>query len=413
MKNTLLSKIIMHAYSTSPSYNNIMNDNKIDPETITTKEDLDKLPLFDKEQMNEDIGNFLSLNYNYNNKKEIIMQKTVGTTGQPFVVLWTKHDYECSLSSQWIHRNTNFGINPSHRFCSFYNSEGLKRIPAIRIINNKQEISFNKRYLDDEIFEIYYEQMLFYKPDWLYIQPSIAYMLSSFISQNGLKVPSSIKYIELIGDYLFPSYRTTINNAFGVPICNMYWCTETNGIAYECSKRNLHLISHNVVVEILKNGVPVDYGQEGDVYITSLCNTAMPIIRYRLGDRAILLPYDYCDCGNTEPIIKITPNRIGEFLFSGGSESYKTSKIVYPIERTPNFLINNQTIKFQIVQISDNAFTTFFIKNNNVYGHEEDIRNEFISELGDFGYKNAEWKISFIDSPLPNKQTGIFKSERV
>jgi phenylacetate-CoA ligase len=412
LEDTLLNRIIMHTYSTVPSYNNIINDNNIDPETIRTKEDLVKLPLFDKNQIKDDIVNFLSLDYNFKNdpKGELTTQSTAGNTGQPFIVFWTKRDYVVSISHHWRYRNTNFGINSSHRFCSFFISEIHKRIPAFSVMNNKREICFNKRYFDDEILEIYYEQMLFYKPNWLFIQPSIAYMLSGFISENGLKVPPSIKYIELVGEHAFPSYRAAINDVFNVPTSNMYWSAETNGIAHECSKGNLHIVSDNVVVEILNNGNTVDYGQEGDVYVTSLCNTAMPFIRYRLDDRAILFPGDYCDCGNIEPVIRLISKRNGEFLFAGGDGSYKGSRIIHPIERMSfDFLTNTESIKFQIIQIKDDVFTVSFIKNNEVEGHEEEIKSQFKYEMEKTGFENFNWEISFVDSPFPEKQTGIFK----
>jgi phenylacetate-CoA ligase len=50
------------------------------------------------------------------------------------------------------------------------------------------------------------------------------------------------------------------------------------------------------IVEILRDGLPVAPGEDGDVVVTDLVNHAMPLIRYRIGDVASFLP-GTCQCG--------------------------------------------------------------------------------------------------------------------
>ena len=54
-----------------------------------------------------------------------------------------------------------------------------------------------------------------------------------------------------------------------------------------------------------QDGMPVSPGEEGDVVVTSLYSMAMPLLRYRLADRAILVQSERtrCPCGRQTEII--------------------------------------------------------------------------------------------------------------
>ena len=75
----------------------------------------------------------------------------------------------------------------------------------------------------------------------------------------------------------------------------------------------MHVIENNVIVEVLKDGKPV-LNEEGDIYITSLKNYAMPFIRYETGDRGILKTEHNCKCGNKSPVLVILSGRSSDFI---------------------------------------------------------------------------------------------------
>ena len=66
-------------------------------------------------------------------------------------------------------------------------------------------------------------------------------------------------------------------------------------------------------IEILNDCRPVKPGETGRVYITSLINTVMPIIRYELGDLAAWVPGD-CSCGLWWPRLSLFQGRIGDVI---------------------------------------------------------------------------------------------------
>ncbi len=87
--------------------------------------------------------------------------------------------------------------------------------------------------------------------------------------------------------------------AFQAPAVDVYVTNEFGVLAWSCPMRRdvLHVNDDGFVIEVLgKDGKPVPPGTLGELVITSLGLTAMPLIRYNMGDMAAILP-ERCDCG--------------------------------------------------------------------------------------------------------------------
>ena len=93
--------------------------------------------------------------------------------------------------------------------------------------------------------------------------------------------------------------RKFIEKAFGAEVFDIYGCTEIKEIAWECEKHEgYHINEDDVYVEILHGESPAKPGEVGDIVLTDLRNKAMPLIRYRIGDRGLLIAGN-CSCGRT------------------------------------------------------------------------------------------------------------------
>lgn len=76
-----------------------------------------------------------------------------------------------------------------------------------------------------------------------------------------------------------------------------YGSPECRGIAYECEAHDGHHVAEEgYVVEVLKDLRPAQPGEMGDVVITDLDSFSVPLIRYRIGDRAVVVN-ETCACG--------------------------------------------------------------------------------------------------------------------
>lgn len=124
------------------------------------------------------------------------------------------------------------------------------------------------------------------------------YEIARMARQRGLKpVPPGaiVTTAETLHDFM----RAEIEEVFGAPVYDRYGSRECGDIAAECPQaRSLHVFPWNCYVEVVDAaGRRLPPGQEGDVVVTSLTNRTMPLIRYRIGDRAAMLPDGRCACG--------------------------------------------------------------------------------------------------------------------
>jgi len=87
--------------------------------------------------------------------------------------------------------------------------------------------------------------------------------------------------------------------AFRAPAVDVYVTNEFGVIAWSCPVRRdlLHVNDDAFVVEVIgPDGRPVPPGTHGELVVTSLGLTSMPLIRYRMGDVAARVA-EPCECG--------------------------------------------------------------------------------------------------------------------
>lgn len=122
------------------------------------------------------------------------------------------------------------------------------------------------------------------------------------------------------GSLLLPDRRDYIEGVLETNIYNAYALTEFGLVASECSeKQGLHVDTTTIIAEVVDDyGIPVANGQSGGLVLSSLANTAMPLIRYKTGDYASVIP-GVCSCGMSGPRINIHAGRsVPCFKFSSG-----------------------------------------------------------------------------------------------
>ena len=89
---------------------------------------------------------------------------------------------------------------------------------------------------------------------------------------------------EVLGSKLFPHYGSREMALGGAITCEAH--------------AGMHLRENHVIAEIVSpEGKPLPAGEWGELVITTIGMEAMPLIRYRTGDRARILP-DICPCGS-------------------------------------------------------------------------------------------------------------------
>jgi len=127
-------------------------------------------------------------------------------------------------------------------------------------------------------------------------------------------------------------------------VFDIYGCTEIKEIAWECERHNgYHINEDEVLVEILNGNKPVDWDEVGDIVITDLRNKAMPLIRYRIGDRGLFRPGP-CSCGRTFALMAPLAGRSSDFIITPNGHRLSPYLFTTAIEKI------NGLLQYQLVQ---------------------------------------------------------------
>jgi phenylacetate-CoA ligase len=133
------------------------------------------------------------------------------------------------------------------------------------------------------------------------------------------------------GETMGIATRRRIETGFDAPVFDIYGVTECNVVAWECPELgHLHVCDDNVALEVLRDGVPVSEGEQGDVVLTSLHSYTMPIIRRSLGDLAARGP-DPCPCGQPFPTIGPVQGRVADYFHLPDGRSIHPFAITDPL----------------------------------------------------------------------------------
>src|SRR5690606_15500097 len=108
-----------------------------------------------------------------------------------------------------------------------------------------------------------------------------------------------------------------MEEAFGCKVFNQYAASEPSCFWSSCEEGTLHIHPEYGISEVVDDdGNPVPPGVEGDVVVTSFLSRVFPLIRYRLGDRAILAPPGTkCACGREMPVVEMVVGRRDDILY--------------------------------------------------------------------------------------------------
>jgi phenylacetate-CoA ligase len=127
---------------------------------------------------------------------------------------------------------------------------------------------------------------------------------------GGVRLKKVISYAET----LKPEVRSLIQNAWNVPVADMYSSQEVGYIGLQCPQSNqYHIQSESLLVEILDaQSRPCQPGEIGKVVLTSLLNFASPLIRYEIQDYAEV--GSDCVCGRGLPTINRIMGRVRNLI---------------------------------------------------------------------------------------------------
>jgi phenylacetate-CoA ligase len=173
-------------------------------------------------------------------------------------------------------------------------------------------------------------------PDTVYGLPSAMLEAADALAARGVRL--RVRRVFTSGELLRPAVRDAIADAFGARVFDIYGSSETKEIAWECRNGGMHVNADVVRLEVLDDASrPVPHGVEGNLVATLLVNRAMPLLRYRTGDRGSLLA-ERCGCGHPFPLLGVVTGRRADVMVLAGGHRVSPYALTCAMERVGDVL---------------------------------------------------------------------------
>jgi phenylacetate-CoA ligase len=213
------------------------------------------------------------------------------------------------------------------------------------------------------------------RPGYLFTYPSLVTELARLSLSRGAALPGLVE-VRTFAESLGPDVRSLCNDAWGVPLTDLYSATETGYMALQCPEhRHYHVQAEGVLLEVLDDsGSPCRPGQVGRIVVTSLHNFAMPLIRYDIGDYAEVGPP--CACGRGLPVLTRILGRVRNTLITADGKRY------WPVFGTRALMDSAPVRQYQFVQKTPNRIEARLVAASPLTAAQESLfRERVMSQL--------------------------------
>lgn len=400
IKNNMLANLIVHAYNNVPFYHRTWKSLNLKPSDIRTSEDLTKLPVIRKIDIQRNPRDFIARNVNLDNCTKHL---TSGSTGSRVTIycdqkaedfraaVFTRPFLECGL-----------GIRDKGAFITFVGNFPKKQ-------RWYQMLGFVKRiYLSaSEPEENNFQALSSYKPDMIYGYSSYLYLIARAIKKIGVKNLKP-KLVIGTGELLHEITRKSVENAFNVKMLDFYGSVEVERTAWECHERaGYHMDVDSVITEFVRDNEVVSSGERGELTLTCLYNYVMPLIRYNIEDTGIQTD-EKCPCGRSLPLMKKIEGRSNDFVI------LKDGRMISPLGLLNAIwtISEEMLLEYKIIQMAKNYFVIKIVGKKEcsdeiasqiqdsmkeIVGKDSRIEVKMVDEIR----KSASGKTKIVESKVP------------
>lgn len=263
------------------------------------KQDICLLPPLEKSFVRDTPGSLIAKGAN---RGSLISVKTSGSTGMPLEV-FAQRDLFAKSKARRYAAEFDIGRTPFNVSAQVHHTaHGPFFLDALGILR--------KRYYS--VFDDEERNLEAVRRDKVALLGGYTSAISVMASLNqrkgGIKLASAYCY----GEVLSKETRRMIQDSFSCPVYEYYGSNEFGIIAWECpEERNLHVCSSHFLLEVVDSKGKPTKG-EGDILVSSLFNSAMPLLRYRLGD--VGRWGRECACGRPTPTLRSLGGRNDDLL---------------------------------------------------------------------------------------------------
>lgn len=366
-----LKSLIKYASARSPYYNKKFGEAGLFASDISTIDDIKKFPQLTKELLVKHREEIQTTR----NNPFITRKTTGGSTGQAVTLLknpdaLARERAATARAYEWA--GVEIG-DPQARFWGVPLEHSVKlKARIIDFIANRRRYSAFA--VNPAVLQQYYEDILSFRPKYLYGYASSIMEFSIFLTDSGYRLPGSVKSVITTSEVLTDETRDKIQSATNARVFNEYGCGEVGSIAHECEEGSMHVMEDNMIVEIegaTGNNV------EGEIILTDLFNYATPLIRYRVGDYASL-GNSGCACGRSLKTFRNVHGRAYDCLKSPDGKIFHPELIMYIFEDIKNK--TGDIRQFQVIQDKQDHLLIRLVPENSIQSLTRNIIIQYIHE---------------------------------
>lgn len=325
LKNLQLKRLketVKRVYDSVPFYQKKFKELNITPDDIKTLDDVQKLPFTTKDDLRDNMP-FGMLCTSVDDCVEL--HASSGTTGVPVTACYTNNDLNvwsevmarCLSMSGLSKKDVFQNPIPYGTFTGAFGFHyGAQKVGALVIPSGKGQSERQLKLMD------------YYNTTFISGVASYVVRLGQVAKQIGLDPAELSVRNGLFGAEMFsPGLKKRIMDTWEMDVHDIYGLTEMcgPGVSTDCDQHDgLHLWEDHFLVEIIDpiTFEPVESEEEGEMVITTLTKTGMPIIRYRTRDIAKLYDQTTCECGRTHVKHSTIKGRSDDMIIVRGTNMY-------------------------------------------------------------------------------------------
>ena len=308
-----LRQIVRFAAGNVPYYRGLFKRLGITAGDIQAREDLPALPPLARTEVQEHAAALRARRLPPGHKASA-KTRTSGSTGQPVEVIHANFSYR--MFNILKQRQMRWGrFDPAGRFAMIRPAKDLPRQPGGEpagadetrrypiwwpLVGPYFETGPLFGFSNANSLESQMEWLEEHRPDYLLgLSAELEHLALGFQDRPRLE---SLRGLQAISQQLTPEMRRRIEGTFGVPVEESYGLNEIGIVAFRCTEGGrYHVNAEHCLVEVVdEDGKPCRPGQRGRILVTTITNTAMPLLRYDPDDLAEAVDGP-CPCGRTLP----------------------------------------------------------------------------------------------------------------
>ena len=371
----MLIETLGYVSEKSAFYKRVFAENSIDIRDIKTLEDLRKLPVTTKQDLQLHGEDFICVD----NAEIIDYVTTSGTLGNPVTFALTESDLQ-RLAYNEASSFTMIGMDRND-IMQLMTTIDRRFMAGLAYFMGARELGSGVVRVGNGIPELQWDTIQRVKPTVCMVVPSFLIKLIEYAEAHGIDYNScSLRKAICIGEALRnPDGNLTklgqkISDKWPeLELFSTYASTEMQSSFTECNHHcGGHVPTDLIIVELLdEDNRPVSDGEPGEVTITTIGVEGMPLVRFKTGDMCIGYK-DECPCGRKSMRLSSVIGRKGQMIKYKGTTLYPPALF--------DILDNIPKVQNYIVEVFTNSIGTDQIQ---IKVGSNDHSDEFVKKIKD------------------------------